>query len=94
MVRRWQSGQSQRQRATGTVLSRATVSRYVAAALGAGLTRDGLAPNEGQLSRLAGLNLCTPRKVEVSMIRTYIPPRQVGDGPWTPWYADYYHRWV
>ena len=27
----------------------------------------------------------------VSMIRTYIPPRQVGDGPWTPWYADYYH---
>ena len=30
----------------------------------------------------------------LSMIRTYIPPRQVGDGPWTPWYADYYHRWV
>ena len=26
------------------------------------------------------------------VIRTYIPPRQVGDGPWTPWYADYYHR--
>ena len=32
--------------------------------------------------------------LSVSMIRTYIPPRQVGDGPWTPWYADYYHRWV
>ena len=26
------------------------------------------------------------------VITTYIPPRQVGDGPWTPWYADYYHR--
>ena len=25
------------------------------------------------------------------VITTYIPPRQVGDGPWTPWYADYYH---
>ena len=28
------------------------------------------------------------------VITTYIPPRQVGDGPWTPWYADYYHRAV
>ena len=27
-----------------------------------------------------------------TVITTYIPPRQVGDGPWTPWYADYYHR--
>ena len=26
-----------------------------------------------------------------TVITTYIPPRQVGDGPWTPWYADYYH---
>ena len=25
------------------------------------------------------------------VITTYRPPRQVGDGPWTPWYADYYH---
>ena len=64
MVRRWQSGNSQRQIATGTVLSRATVRRYIVAAMGAGLTRDGAAPSEDQLSRLAGLNLCTPRKVE------------------------------
>ena len=28
------------------------------------------------------------------VITTYIPPRQVGDGPWTPWYADYYHSAV
>ena len=26
-----------------------------------------------------------------TVITTYIPARQVGDGPWTPWYADYYH---
>ena len=26
-----------------------------------------------------------------TVITTYIPPRQVGDAPWTPWYADYYH---
>ena len=38
--------------------------RYIVAAMGAGLTRDGAAPSEDQLSRLAGLNLCTPRKVE------------------------------
>ena len=61
VVRRWQSGNSQRQIATGTGLSRATVRRYIVAAMGAGLTRDGAAPSEDQLSRLAGLNLCTPR---------------------------------
>ena len=32
-----------------------------------------------------------PDPVFVSMIRTYRPPRQVGDRPWTPGHADYYH---
>lgn len=41
VVRRWQSGNSQRQIANGTGLSRATVRRYIVAAMGAGLTRDG-----------------------------------------------------
>ena len=64
VVRRWQSGMSQRQIATGTGLSRATVRRYIVAAMGAGLTRDGAAPSEEQLARLAGLSLAGPRKVE------------------------------
>ena len=64
VVRRWQSGMSQRQIATGTGLSRTTVRRYIVAALEAGLARDGPAPSEDQLTRLVGMNLCSPRKVE------------------------------
>ena len=63
VVRRWQSGMSQRQIATGTGLSRATVRRYIDAAVEAGLARDGPAPSEEQLTRLAGLSLAGPRKV-------------------------------
>ena len=65
VMRRWQSGISQRQIATGTGLSRAAVRRYIVAAMGAGLTRDGPAPSEDQLARLAGLSLAGPRKVEI-----------------------------
>ena len=82
VVRRWQSGNSQRQIATGTGLSRATVRRYIVAAMGAGLTRDGAAPSEDQLSRLAGLNLCTPRKVET--------PTEEVLAPW----ADQVYEWL
>ena len=82
VVRRWQSGNSQRQIATGTGLSRATVRRYIVAAMGAGLTRDGAAPSEDQLSRLAGLNLCTPRKVET--------PTEDVLAPW----ADQVYEWL
>ena len=82
VVRRWQSGNSQRQIATGTGLSRATVRRYIVAAMGAGLTRDGAAPSEDQLSRLAGLNLCTPRKVET--------PTEDVLAPW----ADQVYKWL
>ena len=82
VVRRWQSGNSQRQIATGTGLSRATVRRYIVAAMGAGLTRDGAAPSEDQLSRLAGLNLCTPRKVETPTEEVLVP------------WADQVYEWL
>ena len=57
VVRRWQSGESQRQIATGTGLSRKTVRRYIRAGVEAGLTRDGPVPSEDQLTRLVGLTL-------------------------------------
>ena len=57
VVRRWQSGISQRGISTGTGLSRATVRRYIEAVVEAGLTRDGAAPSEDQLTRLVGLTL-------------------------------------
>ena len=62
VVRRWQSGISQRRISTGTGLSRATVRRYIEAVVEAGLARDGPAPSEEQLARLAGLSLAGPRK--------------------------------
>ena len=82
VVRRWQSGMSQRQIATGTGLSRATVRRYIEAVVEAGLTRDGAAPSEDQLARLAGLSLAGPRKVE-------IPTEEV----LAPW-ADQVYEWL
>ena len=39
-----------------------------------------------------GLGDVDDQDLYTTVITTYIPPRQVGDGPWTPWYADYYHR--
>ena len=60
VVRRWQSGESQRQIASGTGLSRKTVRRYIRAGVEAGLTRDGPVPSEDQLTRLVGLTLCSP----------------------------------
>ena len=82
VVRRWQSGISQRGISTGTGLSRATVRRYIEAVVEAGLTRDGAAPNEEQLARLAGLSLAGPRKVE-------IPTEEV----LAPW-ADQVYEWL
>ena len=82
VVRRWQSGNSQRQIASGTGLSRATVRRYIAAAMGAGLTRDGPAASEDQLSGLSGLNLSSSRKVEA--------PTEEKLAPW----ADQIHEWL
>ena len=82
VVRRWQSGESQRQIASGTGLSRKTVRRYIRAGVEAGLTRDGPVPSEDQLTRLVGLTLCSPRKVE-------IPTEEV----LAPW-ADQVYEWL
>ena len=82
VVRRWQSGESQRQIASGTGLSRKTVRRYIRAGVEAGLTRDGPVPSEDQLTRLVGLNLSTPRKVET--------PTEEVLAPW----ADQVYEWL
>ena len=82
VVRRWQSGISQRGISTGTGLSRATVRRYIEAVVEAGLARDGPAPSEEQLARLAGLSIAGPRKVEI--------PTEEVLGPW----ADQVYEWL
>ena len=81
VVRRWQSGESQRQIASGTGLSRKTV-RYIRAGVEAGLTRDGPVPSEDQLTRLVGLNLSTPRKVETPTEEVLVP------------WADQVYEWL
>ena len=82
VVRRWQSGESQRQIASGTGLSRKTVRRYIRAGVEAGLTRDGPVPSEDQLTRLVGLNLCSPRKVETPTEEVLVP------------WADQVYEWL
>ena len=82
VVCRWQSGNSQRQIESGTGLSRATVRRYIVSAMGAGLTRDGPGASEDHLSRLSGLNLSSPRKVEA--------PTEEMLAPW----ADQIREWL
>ena len=51
VVRRWQAGNSQRNIASGTGLSRDTVRKYLAAAREAGVVQEGPAPTEDQLNR-------------------------------------------
>ena len=82
VVRRWQSGGSQRQIAEGTGLSRATVRKYLAAATTLGMLRDGLSPDEEQLSRLAGISRAGPRQVET--------PVEDSLAPW----ADQVYQWL
>ena len=55
VVRRWQAGNSQRNIASGTGLSRGTVRKYLAAKE-AGVVQEGPAPTEDQLNRLAGIS--------------------------------------
>ena len=64
VIRRWQAGNSQRQIAEGTGLSRATVRKYLSAAKGEGIAQDGPAPSKEQLSRLAGISQAGPKRVE------------------------------
>ena len=82
VIRRWQTGGSQRQIAEGTGLSGATVRKYLAAAAALGVERDGSAPDEEQLSRLAGISRAGPRRVETPV-----------EDSLTPW-ADQIYQWI
>ena len=82
VIRRWQAGSSQRQIVEGTGLSRATVRKYVSAATVVGVLRDGPAPDEEQLSRLAGISRAGPREVET--------PVEDSLAPW----ADQIYQWL
>ena len=82
VIRRWQAGGSQRQIGEGTGLSRVTVRKYLAAAMAAGVERDGPAPDEVQLSRLAGISRAGPRQVETPVEDRLIP------------WGDQIYRWL
>ena len=82
VVRRWQAGNSQRNIASGTGLSRDTVRKYLAAAREAGVVQEGPAPTEDQLNRLAGISRSGPRQSE--------GPIEDLLGPW----ADQVYRWL
>ena len=82
VIRCWQRGSSQRQIAEGMGLSRATVRKYLAAAKAAGVVEDGPAPDEEQLSRLAGISRAGPRRVET--------PVEDSLAPW----ADQIYQWL
>lgn len=82
VIRRWQSGGSQRQIAEGTGLSRATVRKYLSAAEGEGIARDGPAPSEEQLSRLAGIGRAGPKQAET--------PVEDSLAPW----GDQIYQWL
>jgi len=81
-IRRWQAGNSQRRIAAGTGLSRDTVRKYLAAVQKEGITRDGPAPTEDQLSRLATISWLGPRQAAT--------PRQDQLEPW----ADQIYQWI
>ena len=82
VIRRWQAGNSQRNIASGTGLSRDTVRKYLAAAREAGVVQEGPAPTEDQLNRLAGISRSGPRQSE--------GPIEDLLGPW----ADQVYRWL
>ena len=65
VIRRWQAGISRRQIASGTGLSRETVAKYIAAAEGMGVSQEGEAPTEEQLSRLAVISQPGPQQVSI-----------------------------
>src|SRR5215216_3861497 len=55
VIRRWQSGESQRSIARAMGIARVTVRRYIAHAEKLGLVQGGLSPNEAQLAELVRL---------------------------------------
>ena len=82
VIRRWQMGNSQRQTASGTGLSRDTVRKYLAAAQELGVSPKGPAPTEEQLSKLAALSWTGPQKKAT--------PAEEKLEPW----GDQIYQWV
>ena len=82
VIRRWQAGEGQRQIASGTGLSRATVRKYVEASRAVGLSQEGPGPTEEQLSRLATISQPGPRHPEA--------PTEELLAPW----ADQLYEWL
>ena len=64
VIRRWQAGESRRQIASGTGLSKNTVGKYISSAQALGIRHDGPAPTDDQLSRLAATGRSGPRSPE------------------------------
>ena len=82
VIRRWQAGNSQRQIAAGTGLSRDTVRKYLAAAQSEGIARAGPGGTEEQLSRLATIGQVGPRQVETPSEDLLLP------------WADQIYQWI
>ena len=82
VIRRWQAGDSLRRIASGTGLSKETVGRYISAAEALGVSREGPAPSEEQLSQLAAISRSGPRQAGA-------PTEELLD----PW-ADQIYQWL
>ena len=82
VIRRWQAGNSRRHIASGTGLSKDTVGRYISAAEALAMSREGPAPTEGQLSRLAAIGRSGPRQSAA--------PTEDKLAPW----ADQIYQWL
>ena len=82
VIRRWQAGGSRRRIASGTGLSRETVGKYIALAEGMGVSREGPAPTEEQLGRLAAISRPGPQHGAV--------PTEDRLAPW----ADQIYQWL
>ena len=82
VIGRWQMGESRRQIASGTGLSKDTVGKYISAAEGLGVFLDGPAPGEEQLSQLAAISRSGPRQPEA--------PTEDKLAPW----ADQIYQWL
>lgn len=63
VVRRWQASESQRAMARATGLARETVKKYLAAAIGLGLSAAGPPPTEAQLLQLRRLGVVAAQPV-------------------------------
>ena len=82
IIRRWQSDDGYRQIASGNGASRNTVRKYLSEAKAEGIARDGPAPTDDQLSRLAAMSQSGPRHRET--------PSEDLLAPW----ADQIYQWL